>query len=246
MKSASVERLPSRQQLLCNVLGALLLSCLSCRDAKSLSAAAAEAMREGQDARAEELWDQACEKGLGDACHNLGVLRERQQRLDAAQKAYTRGCALQVLTSCAAYGFVSIARGDTDEAVRSCKNSCVAGDAESCVCLGLANQPVQGTDAGSNQLALAQYERACELGSGRGCTFAGEIAAFLAPEKTAALFRLGCERDHGAGCVEQAKRIIKGIDVASSAERGVELLRRACHLGEQRGCALLDQNGLPH
>lgn len=243
MKSASVERLPSRQRLFC---GVLLLSCLSCRDAKSLSDSAAEAMREGQEARAEELWDRACEKGLGDACHNLGVLRERQQRLDAAQKAYTRGCGLEVLTSCAANGFVSIARGDTDAAVRSCKHSCVAGDAESCVCLGLANQPVQGTDAGSNRLALTHYERACELGSGRGCTFAGELAAFLEPDRAATLFRLGCERDHGAGCVEQAKRIIKGIDFAPSPERGVELLRRACQLGEQRGCALLDKNGLPH
>lgn len=223
----------------------LLLSNLcSCRDAKSLSAAASDAMREGNEVRAEELWELACEKGLGNACHNLGVLRERQKRLEAAQTAYARGCGLEVPTSCAAFGFLSIARGDADGALRSCEHSCTTGDAESCVCLGLAHQPVESADGGSNRLALESYERACELGSGRGCTFAGEIATFLEPDKAAALFRLGCERDHGAGCVEQAKRIIKGIDFAPSPERGVELLRRACQLGEQRGCALLDKNGL--
>lgn len=203
-------------------------------------------MRAGNEAKAEELWEPACEKGLGEACHNLGVLRERQNRLEAAQTAYARGCGLEVLTSCAAFGFVSIARGHADEAVRSCEHACTAGDAESCVCLGLAHQPVQGTEGGDNRLAFEAYERACELGSGRGCTFAGEIATLLEPQKAGALFKLGCERAHGAGCVEQARRIIKGIDFAPGPDRGIDLLRRACQLGEQRGCALLDKNGLPH
>lgn len=225
----------------------LLALCLcSCRDAKSLHEGASEALRAGNEGKAEELWELACEKGHGNACHNLGVLRERQNRLEAAQTAYARGCGLEVLVSCAAFGFVSYAQGRTGEAVRSCEHPCSAGDAESCVCLGLANQPVQGADGGDNRLAFAAYERACNLGSGRGCTFAGEIAAFLAPEKAGALFQLGCEREHGAGCVEQAKRIIKGMDFAPAPDRGVALLRRACQLGEQRGCALLDKNGLAH
>ncbi|HEY4056205.1 MAG TPA: hypothetical protein VGM39_06325 [Kofleriaceae bacterium] len=204
------------------------------------------AAKAGNTAKAEQLLGTACASPFGDGCYNLGVLLEQQKRLGEAEAAYAKGCELEQMDACAGAGFLAIANGHSDLAQQRCEQSCNARNAEGCVCMGLATQPVQGQAGGDNDRAFTFYSKACDLMSARGCTFAGQLAAIKTPGSETRLFELGCDRGNAEGCVELGKKYAVGAGVERDNDHAIALFRKACAAGEPRGCKLLDQNGLPH
>ncbi len=122
------------------------------------------------------LYGDACERGVGEACHNLGAMFEGGEAGPAdparALVAYERGCREGAAASCDRAGTMhglgeGVPRNEPRAAVFY-GNACTAGEPAGCHNLGVAFENGLGVLRDTAQ-ALSFYDRACHAGFGPAC-----------------------------------------------------------------------------
>lgn len=117
-----------------------------------------------------------CEKGIGEACHNIGVMYEHGEghiKADAAIAAnyYDRACKLGLQNSCSALGglFMRSERPDLQVKARALfKAACEAKDAEACKRWAVSAAQGLGGPAAPEEVERA-HKLACEAGDTEAC-----------------------------------------------------------------------------
>ena len=94
--------------------------------------------------------------------------------------------------------------------------------------------------------AVTLYERACQLGAGRGCTLLGERFAAgdgvtMNPKLAQMWNSRGCELGDGRGCGNVGSGYQLGFGGRSDPERAARYYKRACDAGEAQFCQLLER-----
>jgi TPR repeat protein len=169
-------------------------------------------------AHAVALYRAACDAGSGRGCSRLGALYARGEGVDRN---------------------VEHARGFL-------QTGCDRGDALGCINLGLMHAHGDGMPV-DGRAAREQFRKACGLGDGAGCReLAGSYAQGLVSEppspQLAAMFsRQACALDDGPGCGNAGMNAQLGYGVPRDSLAASRLYKRACDLGEQRYCELLQR-----
>ena len=93
----------------------------------------------------------------------------------------------------------------------------------------------------SYEKALHYYKKACDLGNGESCAFAGGAYNFgkgvQKDLKTAIkFFTKSCELEFGGGCNLLGASYYYGVGIKQNLLNAKELFGKACDLGEQDGC----------
>jgi TPR repeat protein len=253
-----------------SVPGALVACCLAvgCRDnAKSAaSSPRSEAdevalkgfatwekpKKERDEAEAQVLFQDACDRGSQLGCAGLGtVFLSGSKNPEKAIELLTRACEAKVGRACASLAVayesgLGVAR-DGAKAMSIARDACTAGEHRACVLYGRAllfgDHGVTRDANRCRELA----EKACAANIAAGCTLAGlaySTALNNAAEAQKWLDK-GCKLGDGPGCAALAVQHFRGglpgdaQGVAVSPERGVELATRACDLDAPIGCSLL-------
>ena len=127
---------------------------------------------------------------------------------------------------------------DHARAAQLYQQSCEGGAAAGCHNLAVMYENGDGV-AQDRDKAESFHEQACDLGEASSCTLLGrgqERRAFR-------LFELGCENGDLLACANYGLYLAQGIGTKADRERGVDLLRKACNAGSDRGCAKLKELG---
>jgi len=88
----------------------------------------------------------------------------------------------------------------------------------------------------------AVCEKACKLGSGRGCFEAGTVsyqAEKPAKKKAAGLFDKGCTLKEPLACANLGLMLVKGDGIPKDAQRGNKALAWACDKDDATACTEL-------
>jgi uncharacterized protein len=119
--------------------------------------------------RASDLLDPLCRRGEREACRVLGELRGELTDKPAKPAGW-----------------------DASLEVKYLDHACTMGDPDGCRALGVARLRASGIK-GDTRAAMAAFQRACSLGSGRGCVALSQ----LTPDRREAqqLIDLACDRD---------------------------------------------------
>ncbi|MBI5536404.1 MAG: sel1 repeat family protein [Deltaproteobacteria bacterium] len=212
--------------------------------------------------RAVPLLDAECQSppterwGLpkGDACHTLGILREKGRGtgvdLQRALDAWKLGCEAGGSSSCLSLGVppkkipgLILERFDTGP-VSSAVRACGEGQASSCVRAADAyaegrGVPENGSEADRLRLRAAQLFRdSCNEGQALACTALGDVlkseiagkrdlaGAVAAYEQAASLRSKKCDSGEWVECDRLARMYLDGRVVGQDLSRGWELLNR--------------------
>lgn len=123
-----------------------------------------------------EVNEVLCERGVAQACHNLGVIFELgkslPEDLPRAAGAFSKGCDLGLSGSCTALGMMYVqAMGvpeDPSRAYALFERACAASDPDGCV--NQAGAYLVGLGVAPDRARARElYERACHAGSSDGC-----------------------------------------------------------------------------
>ena len=152
-----------------------------------------------------------CDKGSAESCFNYGRIVRQKTSLAAAMPFH--------------------------------KKACDGGFADGCAELGRAMMP-DSDDPGVEKQArevLAILNKACQMGSGRGCDLAGDMLAdtdYKQVDIAAAVksYNRGCDLGEGMACWSLSQMYFKGKVVPQNADRGIELLSKACQGGSADEC----------
>jgi TPR repeat protein len=130
-------------------------------------------------------------------------------------------------------------------AMRACSRS----RPEACNVLALCYQYGTGVEV-SRERADRFYELACDGGSMSACNnWAGAYrdGSGAIPQdraRAAAMYKRQCDRGDVGNCGWYGDMLYQGMGVPEDKDTGAELLRRACHGGDQQFCRKLDAYGL--
>lgn len=138
----------------------------------------------------------------------------------------------------------------TEEHLERFEEACEAGDYGACSHLGWHGYVVGSVRSTDFPRAMNLFRRACDGGSGLGCSNLGFLHFAGAPVDIDAvtarqLLEQACELDSGLGC-SNLGWYIYGMEQGQEPDeaRAVELYRRACSLGSGRGCSNLAVHAL--
>jgi hypothetical protein len=125
------------------------------------------------------------------------------------------------------------------------ERACAKPNSYGCYQLGATLDGLTPFQSAHPEEARRAYDRACTLGidswAALGCValaeryLAGDRGQARSAQKAAEYFGRACEIGF-KGCEELGLMLLRGDGVAQDAQRGVELLRRACHLNSQSAC----------
>jgi TPR repeat protein len=165
--------------------------------------------------RANELFEQGCALGDGDACADLGA-------------SYSNGSGVPI---------------DRKRANELQEKACELGNGRGCKNLGAAFSFGAGVPQ-SWARANALYEKGCDLGYGRACNELGlafEYARGVAKEmvRASALFDKACDLNDPAACVEIGYLHATGDGAPQDWARANFLYEKACRLANGIGCSNL-------
>ncbi len=162
------------------------------------------------------LYNGLCEKGVGEACFNLGQMwRDGQggeRDLSIAAAATAAACARGLGDACSVLGTHSIAGegvpADAEQAVRLFERACELASADGCHNLAQAHARGVGVPMDTAR-AAALFRRACDRGSVEGC---GQVVFRLkggSPAERAEAARIQarlCAGGHPVACGPRAER----------------------------------------
>ncbi|HEU0029908.1 MAG TPA: tetratricopeptide repeat protein [Kofleriaceae bacterium] len=215
-----------------------------------------ERTKDRDDAEAQRLFRDACDRGSQLGCAGLGTtLLSGGTGLtsDPARgvQLLATACDARVARAC-----VSLAKAYEDglgverdrvKAAELSRGACDAGEQRGCVQYGRSMLFGDNGVSRDPQRARDLATKACESSIATGCTLAGLAysSAFADAPESQKWLRRGCDGGDGAGCAALAYQYFngglpgeaKGVEI--SPKLGAEFATRACDLGEQRGCALL-------
>jgi hypothetical protein len=114
-----------------------------------------------------------------------------------------------------------------------CDKMCDGGNVNSCLTWGeyLLQAPEEAQQ-------LSAFQRACNLGSGEGCAWAGKILLDNDAKKAADLLKTGCYGGYAQGCTWLGDANHDGT-VSKDASEAEKYYRRGCDLGDEFGCQSL-------
>lgn len=120
-----------------------------------------------------------------------------------------------------------------------CEVRCTHGDADACALLAFRREYKR-----DYVHAAMLYEKACDLGSGKGCEGLARLLRFgegLPKDDTrsADLFERMCREGRPLSCTGLAEALLAGRGRAVDAERGIRLLAGSCEQQESEACQLL-------
>ncbi len=193
------------------------------------------------------FYERACESGIGEACHNLGVvfvdgLDQMPRDAGRAVGGFDRGCALGFAPSCGEIGAALLlgtgVPQDAALAEAAFERGCAGGDGPSCDGLGellLADDPA----AARGPLGLA-----CIRGVGRACFAHGELLRLgrggpRDPAAAAEVYRVGCRAGSADACNAGALMRWIGDGIPPDRPGALELLRVGCDQGSDALCRRL-------
>ncbi len=135
--------------------------------------------------RAQTLYEQACDAEDPSACVSLAATWWRQGvHSSSVDRLLERACKADEARGCRLLANRLEQSLEPDDALRAPKlyrKGCELDDAEACLVLGLRGVE-EGPDGADRQDARRMLERACELGSDRGCAASTRLAkVFAAP-----------------------------------------------------------------
>jgi len=129
---------------------------------------------------------------------------------------------------------------DVEELSRTCKEkedqsacsaACNAEHARSCVLLGLKLRVAEMLGESPKGVGLTKHKKACELGDGFGCYESKNY------EKGLRLMGEACEKaDDALSCRTLGFSYETGKRVLQNKKKAIELLSKACALGDEMGC----------
>jgi TPR repeat protein len=91
--------------------------------------------------------------------------------------------------------------------------------------------------------------RGCDGGDPLGCNNLGwifqqgESTTGIDLPRAAVLYERACQAENAQGCSNLGNLLIQGMGVNQDTNRGVELLRKGCKLGNEWGCHELSRHG---
>jgi hypothetical protein len=123
------------------------------------------------------------------------------------------------------------------------KKACDGGFAGGCAELGRAMlREMEDADVPKQApVILGLFNKACQMGSGRGCDYAGDMLTdkdYKQVDIAAAVksYNRGCDLGEGMACWSLSQMYFKGKEVPQNADRGIELLSKACQGGSADEC----------
>lgn len=209
--------------------------------------------------RASELYGQACDGSVGEACVRLARLHvtssapRRGVSFDstAAAALLDEGCSLGAMPGCIELGDMyleadSVVPGDTAKgplqdlprAAALYRQACDGDAMEGCAQLGRLYQDGRGVELDAVH-AVALYRQACDGGAQIGCAHLGEAYAKGTgldrdPQHAMQLFETACETEM-AGCYHLADLLVTDPDIERDYDRAVELFEKACRGTQENG-----------
>ena len=201
------------------------------------------------------IYSEACHKGHGDSCVNLG-LQELYGRGTVANPA---GALKRIADVCAGkdeflacsvlgqmylQSFEGVERAPK-RALTPLTRGCDGGQRQACFALARLYGLGEGTkrDPVREKAAL---ERACTLGSARACRTLAEFERAETPDgspQVADYYRRACYIGDGGACAQLALALENGIGVARNPEAAAALVVDSCRLGFTGSCTLLIERG---
>ena len=146
----------------------------------------------GDEQRAAQIWQKACESGEAHGCIRLGFLYQSgkgvEQNDAKAGKFYQKACDTGELSSCDSLASLHQNSGEHAKAAAIFKQACEKGFGLSCYNLAQIYEAGNGV-APDESKALSLYVKACERGYGVVCYYPGGIyesgqAKMTKPQKT--------------------------------------------------------------
>ncbi len=212
------------------------------------------AMWEGNPEAAMEPLRKSCEPEdeAGDpiSCFNLAKLyysgEGGEKDLEKSARFYELACELTHEESCELR--MDLARndgvGDEDVAMTYALKGCEGGRSKACMGAADMERAKLTGAAGEDKLRAAElYEKACALGDGDGCAWAGDLlfnpdpkSDFEHKARALAAYNSACVGYNGHGCLQLALCMYHGIGTNPSVERARDQFKNACELGVEDGC----------
>lgn len=203
-----------------------------------------------QDAAAADMFERACESGVGEGCAELGFLFMEGMlvRRDDARslKASLRGCELGSGLACNnAFVMVRDGRGakrDDVELRRLAVASCAANDGEGCYLLAAVYGEPLGGEL-DDKAATAALDKSCKLEFGMACavvasrTMEGTYGYRQDEVKGVQMMAKACSFGSPEACVLVADWSHSGKHgLRASRAKALELYKVGCELGSTEGC----------
>lgn len=152
---------------------------------------------------------------------------------------------------------------DAAPGVRAARDACARGRGDDCVALGVSPHSGLGGLKADDARAADLYQRACDLGSVKGCNnlavmFEKGEGRPVDRRRAFQLYEQTCRAEHALGCRNLGRSYRDGLGVARNAAKAraafataLELSTSACKAGVAEGCSNLGfiyrsgQEGVP-
>jgi TPR repeat protein len=212
----------------------------------------------GHPGHATSFWEQACDRGLRNACRDLTAIHN-----DECQDGDARTCVFlsdglrsgSLKSDEPLLAMVSAGRACDLDAIGGCERlaaalraggtapletACRARDGQSCYTLGLAHLMGLGV-ASDPGAAFRYYDQACATHSRRACSVVGDIYRYGVgtakdPTRAVAAYEQACDRSFLPACVSLADLVASGDGTPKNEHRARGLYRQACQMGEKSAC----------
>lgn len=163
------------------------------------------------EAKNETQCKEQCDKGSNESCYNLGVILSKKVEPTRAIPVFRKACEAELPEACAALGIQLMPDDDDPDVAAKAKDS------------------------------LSYLKKACDMGSGRGCDYAGDMLKdkdYKVVDVAAAVrsYDRGCDLGYGMACWSLADLYFEGKLVPKDAKKGVGLLSKACVGGNADEC----------
>lgn len=174
-------------------------------------------------------------RGLG-AMYRLGNTVEKNYSI--AINLYQKSCDMKNYQGCADLGQMYYSgdgvKRDHNKSAILFKKACDGKDWSACIKLGTMYKDGEGVAQDINK-TYALYDAACDSGLKDAC----RLLLKLYHIKKAKEYEQLCNSGQGSVCVKLAMMYSDGDKVGRNKEKSMNLLQKACDLGDKKGCSRL-------
>lgn len=196
-----------------------------------------------------------CKAGFPGACEGVGYLYATGAGVpidsQRAQLYYKRACDMGFAHGCTElggmYGGGAGKRANPERAAAAYEKACKGNDPEGCMELGVSYENGIGVDKDLAR-AVELYGRGCQVGFQPACTYLGDMYAHgtgvtADVEHAAQLYDDACMENVADACLHLAE-LYEGPDANEKGlAMALTLNRKACDLGDPKGCSSADRLG---
>lgn len=197
-------------------------------------------------ARANALYEQACEEGLDLSCRRIAANETAGQDSQRGETLLRQSCEAGSREACVDLAERWIAAGEVGAAYDRLLATCHEGSTAACMALG--RHFVLGTFGEPDPTTAAQlFDQPCTQGLAEGCRRRAEAlhtlqGADAAPSREiVALYGQACISADGPACATLAELYTRGFGVDEDPDYAAELRVRACTYGHQPSCTVADE-----